>query len=201
MTAFSKSFLAAHPLSLVSLSATKYLDPRTDILLYENLLASLSKEYPENKYVKDYASIVENLKRLPLGSAAPEIRLKSPEGKQISLSGYKGKIVLIDFWASWCGPCRKENPHTVELYRKYKNKNFEILGVSLDDNADAWKEAIKKDGLAWPQVSELKKWDSEVVKSYLVDVIPFTVLVDREGKIIAKGLVGDELERKLIEVL
>ena len=109
--------------------------------------------------------------------------------------------VMVDFWAAWCGPCRKENPHVVEMYRKFKSKNFEILGVSLDDNADAWKAAIKKDGLTWAQVSELKKWDSEVVKTYEIEAIPFTVLIDKEGKIIAKGLSGDELERKLIEVL
>ncbi len=201
MNVFAVDFITAHPTSLVSLSATRYLDQQKDIRLYDDLLASLSKEYPNNKYVKDFESLVGNLKKLPVGSIAPEIKLKTPNGKQVSLSSFKGKIVLIDFWASWCGPCRKENPHVVEMYRKFKNKNFEILGVSLDDNADAWKEAIKKDGLTWQQVSELKKWDSEVVKSYQVDAIPFTVLINTNGKIIAKGLSGKELEQKLIEVL
>jgi thiol-disulfide isomerase/thioredoxin len=201
MELFARNFVTTNPKSIVSLSATKYLNQQTDLQLYEDLLASLNKEYSGNKYVKDYASIVENLKKLPVGSAAPEIKLNSPEGKAISLSSLKGKIVLIDFWASWCGPCRKENPRNVELYRKFKSKNLEIFGVSLDDNAEAWKEAIKRDHLSWPQVSELKKWDSEVVKTYLIDAIPFTVLIDREGKIIAKGLSGDELEQKVIEAL
>jgi peroxiredoxin len=201
MNRFAENFIGAHPKSLVSLSATRYLDQQKDVRVFDDLYASLSKEYPESKYVKDFASIVENLKKLPVGSPAPEIKLKTPEGKQVSLSSFKGKYLLVDFWAAWCGPCRKENPHVAELYRKFKNKNFEILGVSLDDNTDAWKEAIKKDGLVWTQVSELKKWDSEVVKAYEIDAIPFTVLVDKEGKIIAKGLTGEELERKLIEVL
>ncbi len=201
MNSFAEDFITAHPKSLVSLSATRYLDQQKDIQLYDHLLASLSKEYPTNKYVNDFESIVGNLKKLPVGSIAPEIKLNTPDGKQVSLSSLKGKIVLIDFWASWCGPCRKENPHVVEMYRKFRNKNFEILGVSLDDKPDAWKEAIKKDGLTWQQVSELKKWDSEVVKLYQVDAIPYTVLVDKEGKIIAKGLSGNELEQKLLEVL
>ena len=201
MNAFAEDFITAHPTSLVSLSATRYLDQQKDIQLYDNLLASLSKEHSTNKYVKDFGSIVENLKKLPVGSIAPEIKLNAPDGKQVSLSSFKGKIVLIDFWASWCGPCRKENPRVVEMYRKFKDKKFEIFGVSLDDNVNAWKEAIKKDRITWTQVSELKKWDSEVVKSYQVDAIPFAVLIDKEGKIIAKGLSGEELEQKLIEVL
>jgi thiol-disulfide isomerase/thioredoxin len=108
---------------------------------------------------------------------------------------------LIDFWASWCGPCRKENPHITEMYRKFKDKNFEIFGVSLDDNLGAWREAIKKDHLTWPQVSELRKWDSGVVKNYQIEAIPFSVLIDKEGKIIAKGLSSDEIEEKLLELL
>jgi peroxiredoxin len=200
MELFAKDFISAHPKSLVSLSATKFLN-QPDLQVYEMLLESLSKEYPGNKYVKDYESIVTNLKRLPVGSIAPDIKLNSPDGKQISLSSFKGKTVLIDFWASWCGPCRKENPQVVELYRKFKNKNFEVFGVSLDDNVNAWKEAIQKDHLTWTHVSELKKWDSEVVKTYLVDAIPYSVLIDKEGKIIAKGLSGAELEQKLVETL
>jgi thiol-disulfide isomerase/thioredoxin len=201
MNVYAKDFISKHPKSLISLSETKFLNPQTDIGIYETLLTSLAKEYPDSKYVKDFESIVTDLKKLPVGSLAPEIRLATPEGKQLALSSLRGKTVLIDFWASWCGPCRKENPHVVDIYRKYKNKNFEIFGVSLDDNPTAWKDAIKRDNISWPQVSELKKWDSEVVKSYQVDAIPFTVLIDKEGKIIAKGLSADELEQKLIEIL
>jgi peroxiredoxin len=201
MESFAKNFILQHPKSLVSLSATRYLDQQKDMDIYESLLASLAKEYPESRYVKDFESMVADLKRLPVGSAAPEIKLNNPDGKQISLSSFRGKIVLVDFWASWCGPCRKENPHVVEMYRKFKNKNFEIFGVSLDENINAWKEAVKKDGITWTQVSELKKWDSDVAKAYQVDAIPYTVLIGKDGKIIAKGLTGAELEQKLIEIL
>ncbi|MCX6290830.1 MAG: TlpA disulfide reductase family protein [Bacteroidetes bacterium] len=198
---FAKEFISAHPKSLVALSTIRYLDQQKDIQVYENLLISLQGEYPSSKFVKDFEVMVANLKKLPAGSQAPEIRLNTPEGKELSLSSFKGKIILLDFWASWCGPCRRENPHIVEMYKKFKNKNFEIFGVSLDENVSAWKEAIKKDGITWPQVSELKRWESQVVKLYQVEAIPYTVLLDKEGKVIAKGLVGAELEQKLVEIL
>ncbi len=201
MDAYAKDFIVKHPHSIISLSATKYLDQQKDMQVYENLLASLVKTWPDSKYVKDFESLVGDMKKVPVGSNAPEIKLNTPDGKQISLSSFKGKVVLIDFWASWCGPCRRENPHVVEMYRKFKNKNFEILGVSLDENLNSWKDAINRDGITWPQGSELKKWDSQVAKAYQVEAIPFTVLVDKEGKIIAKGLTSDELEQKLIEIL
>ncbi len=201
MQVFAKNFISSHPKSLVSLSATKYLDKQKDIKIYEDLLALLATEYPGNSYVKEFETIITNLKKLPVGSAAPAILLNSTEGKPVALSSFQGKIVLIDFWASWCGPCRMENPRMTEIYRKYKNKNFEIFGVSLDDDLNAWKEAIKKDHLNWIHVSELKKWDSDVVQTYQFETIPYTVLIDKEGKIIAKGLSGDELEQKLLEIL
>ena len=201
METFAKDFILKHSNSLVALSASKYLDQQKDMQVYEDLLASLAKIYPESKYVKDFESMVGDLKKLPVASMAPEIKMNTPEGKSLTLSSFKGKVVLIDFWASWCGPCRKENPHVVEMYRKFKNKNFEIFGVSLDKNLNEWKDAVRKDGIKWPQVSDLKMWDSEVVKTYLIEAIPYTVLIDKEGKIIAKGLTGTELEQKLIEVL
>ena len=201
MEKYAKDFITKHPKSLVSLSAVMYLNQEQDLQVYDHLLTSIKSEYPDNKYVSAFEVVVNNLKKLPVGSKAPDINLTNSEGKQISLSSFKGKVVLIDFWASWCQPCRKENPHVVEIYRKYKNKNFEILGVSLDENQADWKAAIRKDRLAWPQVSDLKKWESGVVKSYQVEAIPFSVLVDKEGKIIAKGLTGNQLEEKLIEIL
>jgi len=198
---FAEDFITRYPKSLVALSAVHYLDQQNSTPLLENLLASLVKEYPNSKFVKDFEGVVNDMKKLPVGSLAPEIKLNTPEGKTLALSSLRGKTVLIDFWASWCGPCRKENPHVVEMYRKFKNKNFEIFGVSLDENINAWKDAIRKDGIKWIQVSELKKWDSQVVSLYQVDAIPYTVLIDRNGKIIAKGLLGDQLEQKLIEIL
>jgi thiol-disulfide isomerase/thioredoxin len=137
---------------------------------------------------------------LPLGEEAPNIVEKDPEGKERSLRDLRGKVVLIDFWASWCGPCRRENPHVVELYKKYKDKGFEILGVSLDTDRARWVDAIAKDGLTWPQVSDLRGWSSAPGQLYGVSSIPFTVLLDKDGKVIAKQLRGALLTQKLEEI-
>jgi thiol-disulfide isomerase/thioredoxin len=136
------------------------------------------------------------------GIAAPEIELKNPDGKTLKLSSLKGKVVLIDFWASWCGPCRQENPNVVRAYNKFKDKGFTVFSVSLDDDATAWKRAIKSDGLIWPNhVSDLKKWNSPLPELYGFDGIPYTVLIDKQGKIIGTNLRGPALEQKLNEIL
>jgi len=133
---------------------------------------------------------------------APEIALKTPEGNEIKLSSLRGKVVLIDFWASWCGPCRKENPNVIRLYNKYKNKGFTIYSVSLDEKLENWKQAIDADGLVWPNhVSDLKGWQTPLTQVYGFNSIPHTVLIDKNGNIIEIGLRGTELERKLEEVL
>ena len=133
---------------------------------------------------------------------APLFSLPSVNNEIINLSDFKGKVVLIDFWASWCGPCRRENPNLVKLYKKFRKKDFTILSVSLDNNADAWKKAINKDGLLWPNhVSDLLGWESPLTKIYKFNEIPYTVLVNKEGKIIAKNLRGKQLENKLSEIL
>lgn len=135
-------------------------------------------------------------------AVAPEISLKNPDGKIIKLSSLRGKVVLIDFWASWCGPCRRENPNVVRLYNQYKDKGFTVYSVSLDQDASAWKNAIKADGLAWPNhVSDLLGWNTPMTQLYGFNSIPHTVLIDKEGKIIGTGLRGEFLEQKLKEVL
>jgi peroxiredoxin len=138
-----------------------------------------------------------------VGKMAPEIALPDLNGKVIKLSSYKGKYVLVDFWASWCGPCRYENPNVVSAYSKFKDKNFDILGVSLDERKDQWVKAIKDDNLSWKQVSDLKRWESEVVAVFgFGEVgIPYNILVDPQGKIIAERLRGPALDAKLAEVL
>jgi len=141
-------------------------------------------------------------KTYPLvGKPAPNLTMQDVNGKPVSIADFKGKYLLVDFWASWCAPCRQENPNVVAAYNQYKDKNFTILGVSLDDDKQSWIDAIKKDGLAWNHMSDLKQWASPAVETYQFDGIPFNVLIDPQGTIIASSLRGPELEAKLAEVL
>lgn len=146
---------------------------------------------------------VEKLKATAVGQKFTDFEMQTPEGKTVKLSDYVGKrkVVLVDFWASWCGPCRREMPNLVEAYKKYRNKNFEIVGVSLDRDAEAWKKGIEQLDITWPQMSDLKYWNCEGASLYAVSSIPHTVLIDGEGIILARGLHGDELQEKLAEVL
>ena len=133
---------------------------------------------------------------------APEISANTPDGKQLKLSDLRGKIVLIDFWASWCAPCRKENPLLVKLYNTYKNKGFTILSISMDEDINAWKNAILKDRLIWPNhVSDLMGWESSIIKLYSIEQIPHTILLNKEGKIIGEDLRGPALEQKIAEII
>lgn len=149
---------------------------------------------------KELAQKMKVASRLAIGSPAPDFTQATPEGESMALSELRGQYVLIDFWASWCGPCRKENPNVVRLYEKYKEAGFTILGVSLDKNRERWLQAIEKDGLGWHHVSDLKGWSNAVAQDYNIRSIPRTLLLDPEGNIIAKDLRGPSLERKLDEL-
>ena len=138
---------------------------------------------------------------IAIDQMAPDIAIPDENGKIITLSSLKGKYVLVDFWASWCGPCRAENPNVVAAYEKYKTKNFTILGVSLDDNKADWLAAISADKLTWLQVSDLKKWESAAVSTYQIEGIPFNILLDPTGKIVAKDLRGSQLTETLAGLL
>ena len=159
------------------------------------------------KYENTHAALIAPLKKkineatgFNQGEVAPDFVQKTPDGKDLKLSDLRGKIVLVDFWASWCGPCRRENPHVKKLYEKYKEQGFEVLGVSLDRTKASWEKAIEKDGLEWAHVSDLKGWKNEVAKMYSVSSIPHTILLDQEGRIIARKLRSPQLEQVLAEI-
>lgn len=185
--------------SIVQLAQTFGLDP--DPAQLEPLFNGLDDKLKSSRYGEQIKVVLASAKKTAVGGIAPDFTLTDVAGKQVSLSAYKGKYTLIDFWASWCGPCRQENPTVVKAYNTYKSKGFEILGVSLDEKRDSWLKAIKDDKLTWAQVSDLQGWRSETAALYGIKFIPMNFLLDKEGKIIAKSLRGEDLIRKLGELL
>jgi peroxiredoxin len=161
---------------------------------------SLTDRNQQSLYGKQIAEIIQSTEKTAIGNTASDFTLTDPMGKLVSLHAYRGKYVLVDFWASWCGPCRAENPNVVNTYRNYHSDKFDILGVSLDNNNDQWLKAIQKDKLPWKQVSDLQAWNSQVVKEYGIKGIPFNMLLDPNGKIIARNLRGAELQIILSEL-
>jgi thiol-disulfide isomerase/thioredoxin len=214
----TREFVKRNMRTPAALNAVGRLDMEREFELYQELRDELRKVMPRSSYFTQFRQRVdqveqqmlamrlqeEEMKRLgsllPIGSEAPEIRQQTPEGGTYALSQMRGKVVLIDFWASWCRPCRIENPAVKRVYDKYKGKGFDILGVSLDRDHGAWVGAIKQDGLPWKHVSDLGFWQNAAAQEYGVQSIPFTVLVDREGKILEKGLRAHDLEARLAQL-
>jgi len=198
-----KQFIKANPGVFTSVFVLNNYATTMDLNELENLYASLSPKYKETKSGRSIASVIEARKITAIGKIAPDFTQPDTIGNAVKLSDFRGKYVLVDFWASWCGPCRAENPNLVKTFNQYKDKGFTVLGVSLDQpgKKEAWLAAIHKDELTWTQVSDLKFWDNEVAVLYGVKAIPANLLLDKEGKIIAKDLRGADLEKKLAEVI
>lgn len=190
---------------------------RTYKLAFGGVLAALESKKHDNyavfakKFIEDFKDTepelsyslgkkIERMSSMMVGGTAPDFTQNTPDDQPMKLSDLRGKVVLLDFWASWCGPCRKENPNVVRVYNKYKDKGFDVLGVSLDKNKERWLSAIEKDNLTWNHVSDLKGWQNSVAKDYGISSIPATILLDQNGKIIARNLRGPALEQQLKKI-
>jgi peroxiredoxin len=198
-----KSFIRTHPKSAVAgyVIYSDFNNPNIPLKEVEEALSYIDKGVAETKFVKLANKRIDLIRGTTVGYTANNFSQTSTDGKKVSLSDFKGKYVLIDFWASWCRPCRMENPNVVAAYNRFKSKGFTVLGVSMDSNRDPWLAAIQQDNLTWTHVSDLKGWGNEVGKLYGVTGIPQNYLIDREGKIVAKDLRGPALDEKLAEIL
>jgi peroxiredoxin len=202
LTVYAKNFIREHRKSTVSpLVALMQFGQTITAAEIDTLVAFLDPSVHPSIYVSELKKIADKKRTTDVGSMAPDFTLPTPEGGTFTLSTTRGKYVMIDFWAAWCQPCRHENPNVVALYGKYKEKGFDVVGVSLDREKEAWIKAIADDHLVWHQVSELKFWQSEIAQKYGVTAIPCTFLLNKEGKIIAKNLRGEELAKKLEELM
>ena len=196
------TFAIENPTSIASayaVSRNLLYSPKVEII--EPIYAGFDSVVKQSIYGKVINEVLASAKKTAIGQLSPDFTMNDTKGKPVALSSFRGTYLLLDFWASWCGPCRKENPNVVKCYNKFRGKKFTILGVSLDDDKADWLTAIAKDKLDWNQVSDLKGWGCEAAKLYGVRGIPTNLLLDKEGRIIAKNLRGEELAKKLEEVI
>lgn len=197
--AFSAEIIKGMEVNLASYQLLSNVDTDMNIDLKDSIASILNTRYPGRYYIEDLVANIAKAKTTAIGKQAPEISLPNPDGQVVKLSSLQGQVVLVDFWAQWCKPCRQENPNVVAAYKKYKDKGFTVYGVSLDRTKDKWLQAIEEDGLTWTHVSDLKYFNSVAAETYGISSIPFSILLDREGKIIAKNLRGAVLDKTLEE--
>lgn len=197
-----EAYVGAHPASYFSLLALNFMTSGTlNTAKIEPLFDKLAPSLKESKEGKELRQQIEATKAIKVGTLAPDFTQADASGKPVRLSDFRGKYALLDFWASWCGPCRKDNPNIVKAYQKYKDKGFTVIGVSLDHSKEAWLKAIANDGLTWTNLSDLKYLKNEVALLYAVRAVPQNYLIDQNGYIIATQLHGEDLDKKLAEIL
>ncbi|UKJ09059.1 TlpA disulfide reductase family protein [Solitalea lacus] len=196
-----RAYAKSNPSSVVAPVLLINTNQDFDVQVFQPIYNSFTEEVKATPAAKYMKSRLDKEVKLAIGQKAPELKALTPDGKALSLSESRGKVTLIDFWASWCKPCRMENPNVVKVYEKYHGQGFNILGISLDKDAEAWKKAIGEDKLQWNHISDLKYWDSALAKEYNVQSIPYSILLDKNGVIVAKNLRGEELEKKVAELM
>lgn len=212
LTLIIENYADTTPYEPNAIFAARILNPSSEGVFLQAFLQSLGKRFPNTKMTREFTDYFGKLnvkgaepsvkaQFTEVGAEAPDLTLTTPTGETVALSSLRGKYVLLDFWASWCGPCRAENPNVVAAYKKYKDKGFTIYGVSLDHDKAKWEQAITEDGLLWTQVSDLKGWSSDAAVIYSIKSIPSNLLIDPNGKIVAHNLRGELLEDMLARVM